>query len=75
MRKPITRSLVTIGALGALAVAASRLGLIGGTPAPAGVLPLSCRLRGHGWRMPRTNSQAPIRRTCRRCDQIDVPTP
>ena len=76
MRKPTTRSLVTVGALGALALAASRLGLIGGgAPAPAGVLPLTCRLRGHGWRVPRSNSQAPIRRTCSRCDQIDVPTP
>ncbi|NPC98377.1 hypothetical protein [Nocardioides sp. zg-DK7169] len=76
MRKPITRSLVAVGALGALALAASRLGLIGsGAPTPAGVLPLTCRLRGHGWRVPRTNSQTPIRRTCSRCEQVDLPLP
>lgn len=76
MRTPITRSLVAVGVLGALALGARQLGLIGAVPGSrATALPLSCRIKGHGWRMPRNNTQQPIRRTCARCDQVEVALP
>lgn len=58
---------------------ARRTGVIGGGgQIPTGAapsLPLSCRLRGHGWKMPSNNTQTPTRRTCQKCQRIDVPMP
>lgn len=38
-------------------------------------LPLLCRLRGHGWRIPRNPKQMPLRKACPRCQRIDIPLP
>ena len=38
-------------------------------------LPLLCRLRGHGWRIPRNPKQMPLRRACHNCQRIDIPLP
>ncbi len=79
MNKSLRVVLALVGAAGVAAVVARRLGVIGGPSGPkAGVertLPLSCRLRGHGWRTPANNTQTPTRRTCQRCQRIDVPMP
>ena len=79
MTKPVRVALVTLGVVGAAAVAARRAGMIGGGPqvvtGPTVSLPLLCRLRGHGWRMPKNNTQTPTRRTCQKCQTIDVPMP
>ncbi|MFC6152391.1 hypothetical protein [Nocardioides yefusunii] len=38
-------------------------------------LPLLCRLRGHGWRIPRNPKQMPLRKACQNCQRIDIPLP
>ncbi len=38
-------------------------------------LPLFCRLRGHGWRVPRNPKQMPLRKACQKCQRIDIPLP
>ena len=76
MRSPLARSLVAGGLLGALVLVARQAGLVGAVPGSrAAGLPLTCRLQGHGWRMPRNHTQQPIRRTCARCDQLDLALP
>lgn len=79
MSKPVRVVLVVLAVLGVVA-GARRAGVLGGnaTSIPTGVqatLPLSCRLRGHGWKMPANNTQTPTRRTCQKCQRIDVPMP
>ena len=68
-----------VGLAGAGAGVARYVGLIGDPPGPrtgaAVTLPLSCRVQGHGWRMPRNSTQTPTRRTCARCQRIDLPLP
>lgn len=79
MNKPLRLVLALIGAAGVGVVVAQRLGVVGGDPGPktgaTTTLPLSCRLRGHGWKTPANNTQTPTRRTCQRCQRIDVPMP
>lgn len=79
MSKSVRVILALLGAAGVAALIAQRLGVIGGAPGPkagaAQALPLTCRLRGHGWRTPANNTQTPTRRTCQKCQRIDVPMP
>lgn len=38
-------------------------------------LPLACRLKGHTWRSSGNNTQTPTRKTCPKCQTIDLPMP
>ena len=78
MSKPVRVVLVALAVLGVVE-GARRQGLVGGgKPIAIGAtasLPLTCRLRGHGWKMPSNSTQTPTRRTCQKCQRIDVPMP
>jgi hypothetical protein len=87
MNKRFGLALVAIGLVGAgVAVQKSRTSsaIPTGKPVPffPGVarakeikLPLLCRLRGHGWRIPRNPKQMPLRKACHNCQRIDIPLP
>lgn len=79
MSKSVRIALAVVGGLGVAAVVAQRAGLVGGTPGPrtgaSAQLPLSCRLKGHVWKSPGNNTQTPTRRTCQKCQRIDLPMP
>lgn len=71
---------VVVAVLGVLGVAAAtrKAGMWGDNSSGAGVsgvLPLSCRLRGHTWKSSGRLGQAPTRRTCAKCQRIDLPMP
>ncbi|MBM9459204.1 hypothetical protein JK386_04765 [Nocardioides sp. zg-536] len=76
MSRPLRPVLIALGVLGLGAAAGygymQRPAI---KPTAYGALPLACRLRGHGWRKPPAPGQPPLRRTCRRCQTIDVPVP
>lgn len=38
-------------------------------------LPLSCRIRRHVWTAPKNSYENPTRRTCQKCQTIDLPMP
>ena len=38
-------------------------------------LPLTCRLRGHVWKSEKNSYSSPTRKTCRKCQLIDLPMP
>ncbi|QCX27600.1 hypothetical protein [Nocardioides jishulii] len=79
MSKTLRIALTVLGAAGVAAAVAKRAGVLGGPTGPkSGVvvgLPLSCRLKGHTWRTPANNTQTPTRKTCQKCQTIDLPMP
>lgn len=82
MSKSVRTVLAVTGVLGVAGLGlgvAKYVGLVGDPAGPrtgvAPVLPLTCRLRGHGWKMPRNHTQTPTRQTCPKCQLIDVPMP
>lgn len=79
MSKTIRVVVVALGLTGVAAVAARKAGMWGdnssGSGANSAALPLTCRLRGHGWKTSGTVGQAPTRRTCQKCQRIDLPMP
>lgn len=78
MSKPVRIALAVLGGLGVAAFVARRAGMLGDGGPKSGAsasLPLSCRLRGHTWKAPANNTQTPTRRTCQKCQRIDLPMP
>lgn len=78
MSKRFGRLLVVAGVLGAAGLVAQRTGVLPGAAQPGASgagLPLACRVRRHGWRVPRSATNTPVRVTCSRCEHIDVPLP
>lgn len=78
MSKTVRIVVAALGVAGVTAVATRKAGLWGGGSggaSPAAALPLSCRLRGHTWKTAGKVGQAPTRRTCQKCQRIDLPMP
>ena len=79
MSKTLRIALTVLGVAGVAAAVAQRAGVLGREPGPrsgvTGGLPLSCRLKGHTWRTPGNNTQTPTRKTCQKCQTIDLPMP
>lgn len=75
MKKTVRLALVVLGLVGAgVLVQQQRTKAAIPQAAPAR-LPLVCRLRGHGWKLPKNSTQTPIRKACQKCQRIDVPMP
>lgn len=74
MNKRVRLVLVALGLVG-VGVAVQKKRNAGVPTAAPARLPILCRLQGHGWSMPKNNTQTPIRKACQKCQRIDLPTP
>lgn len=75
MNKRVRLVLVVLGLAGAAVVVQKKVSAGGVPQATAPKLPLLCRIKGHGWKMPPNSTQTPIRKACQQCQRIDVPMP
>lgn len=75
MNKRVRLVLAVLGLVGAGVVLQKKRNATAIPTAAPAALPLSCRLRRHGWVMPKNSTQTPIRKACTKCQPIDLPMP
>lgn len=75
MKKSVRIVLTVLAVAGLGAVVVKRRERAAVPTAVAAKLPLSCRLRGHVWKSPQNNYQTPTRKTCSKCQRIELPMP
>ncbi len=77
MSTPVRRTVLAVSIVAVLATVVGLARRARSTAIPQAVtvtLPLRCRLAGHGWKRPKPGA-LPARRTCKRCEALELPTP
>lgn len=75
MRKSLRIVLAALAVVGVGAVVMKQREQAAIPTAVPAKLPLTCRLRGHVWKSTPNSYETPTRRTCPKCQQIDLPMP